>query len=377
MSALSAPFLRCWSCNESYPLDTAIWKCRCGGVLDVAGAAIFPKDQLAHRPMSFWRYREGLALPDSSPGVSLGEVMTPLLDARFRGWDVSLKLEYVLPTGSYKDRGVAVCLDVLARSGVSSVAEDSSGNAGASTAAYAAVAGIRADIYIPEGASPAKVNQIRIYGARCHLVPGTRTESAREAQAVRDGCRYIGHSWSPLFACGIKSLAYEIAEQRNWCAPDWIVTPAGGGSLVMGLIDGFADLLAAGYISRLPRILAVQSAACAPIHQAWHRGDAEIAGVPVAQTVAEGVALPHPPRGNQVLHALRRSNGTMLAVDDDELLSSWQDMARTGIFMEPTSAVAVAGAWLARSEMNMIEPDASVIIVVTGHGLKTKPTLLG
>ena len=186
MSAPSVPVLRCQSCNETYRLDTAIWKCRCGSVLDVAGAVMFPKDQLAHRPMSFWRYREALALPDSAPVISLGEVITPLLDARFRGWNVSLKLEYVLPTGSYKDRGVAVCLDILARSGVRSVAEDSSGNAGASTAAYAAAAGIRADIYIPEGASPAKVNQIRIYGAQCHLVPGTRTESAREAQAMRD-----------------------------------------------------------------------------------------------------------------------------------------------------------------------------------------------
>lgn len=348
----------------------------CGGVLDVHGTAMFPREQLARRPLNFWRYREALALPDSAPRFSLGEVMTPLLGTRFRGWDVSLKLEYALPSGSYKDRGVAVCLDLLSRSSVRSVAEDSSGNAGASTAAYAAAAGIHADIYIPEGTSPAKINQIRIYGAHCHLVPGTRAESAREAQAAREGSQYIGHSWNPLFACGVKSVAYEIAEQRDWCPPDWIVTPAGGGSLVMGLIDGFADLLEAGYIARSPRVMAVQSASCAPIYQAWRRGEPEITGVVLGQTEAEGVALANPPRGNQVLQAIRRTNGAMVEVDESELLSTWRDMARTGIFMEPTSAVAVAGAWLARKKLDLIEPDASVVILITGHGLKTKPTVM-
>jgi threonine synthase len=306
----------------------------------------------------------------------LGEVMTPLLKSRFRGWDVSFKLEYVLPTGSYKDRGIAVCMNHLSGSGVHTVAEDSSGNAGASTAAYAAAAGMGADVYVPDGTSPAKVGQIRVYGAQCHRIPGTRTESSREAQRARDGVHYIGHSWNPWFACGIKSVAYEIAEQSDWCPPDWIVTPAGGGSLVLGLIDGFEDLLAAGYVQRLPKILAVQSAACAPIYQAWVRNDSEVNGVKPHQTYAEGVALPNPTRGTQVLQAMRRYNGTMLAVEDAELLSCWRDLAQTGIFVEPTSAVAVAGAWVAREDRGLIRPEERVVILITGHGLKTTPTLM-
>jgi threonine synthase len=302
--------------------------------------------------------------------------MTPLLKTRFRNWDVSLKLEYMLPTGSYKDRGIAVCINHLSESGVQSVSEDSSGNAGASTAAYTAAAGIHADIYVPEGTSPGKVNQIRVYGAHAHLISGTRTESAQEAQKAREGIHYIGHSWNPLFACGIKSVAYEIAEQSRWCPPDWVVTPAGGGSLVMGLIDGFTELLAVGYIQSLPRVLAVQSVACAPVYEAWSLNAPEVVGVELHQTYAEGVALPNPPRGTQVLQAIRRYNGTMLAVGDTELLSCWRDMAQMGIFIEPTSAVAVAGAWLARESRGLIKPEESVVILITGHGLKTNPTLM-
>ena len=337
---------------------------------------MFPKEQLAQRPMNFWRYREALALLEIAPPTSLGEVMTPLLNVRFRNWNVCLKLEYVLPTGSYKDRGIAVCLNHLSGLGVRTVSEDSSGNAGASTAAYASAAGIHANIYVPENTSPAKIGQIGIYGAQCHLVPGTRTESAREARREREGVHYIGHSWNPFFACGIRSVAYEIAEQSDWCPPDWIVTPAGGGSLVMGLVDGFTELLAAGYIDKLPRILAVQSAACAPIYQAWWRNDAAVTGVEPQQTYAEGVALPNPPRGTQVLQAIRRINGVMLAVNDAELLSCWRDMARSGLFMEPTSAIAVAGAWQATGSRGLIDPEQRVVILITGHGLKTKPTLM-
>lgn len=376
MGVNPGPILQCQACDRTFPLAAPLWRCVCGGVIDVRGTAIFRKDDLAQRPLNFWRYWEPLALPSATPSITLGEVMTPIVTTSFRGWRLSLKLEYALPSGSYKDRGIAVCMNHLAGMGVEAIAEDSSGNAGASTAAYAAAAGLHADIYVPETASLAKINQIRIYGAQCHLVPGTRTEAALAAQGGRAARQYIGHSWNPLFACGIKSLAYEIAEQRGWRSPDWIVVPLGGGSLVLGLIDGFAELLVAGYVQSVPRILAVQSAACAPIYNAWHRNDAMITVAELHPTVGEGVAIPNPPRGNQVLQALRRCNGAMLAVDDAQLLSCWRDMARIGIFMEPTSAVAVAGAWLATQSPAIIDPADSVVVLVTGHGLKTTQALM-
>lgn len=352
-----------------------LWRCSCDGVLDIRGTRIFPREQLAKRPWNFWRYRESLGLPDHMDPVSLGEVMTPLTQTRFRDWEITVKLEYMLPTGSYKDRGVAVCMNQLSLSGVSHVAEDSSGNAGASTAAYAAAAGIRADIYVPSHASPAKINQIRVYGAECHLVPGSRTNSSDEAQRPRPGVEYIGHSWNPFFACGIKSIAYEIAEQRAWNPPEWIVVPAGGGGLVMGIIDGFMELLAAEYITRVPNLLVVQSAACAPIYQAWVSNAAIVSGIEARQTRAEGVALPEPVRGTQVLQAIRDYKATMVSVDEVELMSCWRDMARTGLFIELTSAVTVAGAWLAR-DRRLITEGESVVVVITGHGLKTSPELM-
>ncbi|OQM76826.1 hypothetical protein BFN67_12620 [Pseudaminobacter manganicus] len=368
--------LKCHSCGSEFPQYSPIWRCPCGGVLDVRGASIFPRDQLARRPMNFWRYRESLALPEDEPRISLGETITSLLRVRFRDWDVSMKLDHTLPTGSYKDRGVAVCLNHLYKMGFQIVSEDSSGNAGASTAAYAAAAGMHANIFVPETTSPAKINQIKIYGAECHLVSGTRTEAAKEAQIERQATQYIGHSWNPFFACGIKSIAYEIAEQCDWCPPDWIVTPVGGGSLVMGLIDGFGDLLDAGYIQNIPKIVAVQSAACAPIYQAWSRHEPKVTSVELQQTYAEGVALPNPPRGTQVLEAIRRTDNVMLSVDDADLISCWRDMARIGIFMEPTSALTVAGAYLARTGREIIAEKDKTVIIVTGHGLKTKSTLV-
>ncbi|KAK4499313.1 hypothetical protein PRZ48_009826 [Zasmidium cellare] len=307
--------------------------------------------------------------------VSLGEVMTPIRNVHFRGWRVSLKLEYVLPTGSYKDRGIAVCMTHLKALGVKKISEDSSGNAGASTAAYAAAAGIQAGIYVPEGTSPAKLGQIAVYGAELNEVAGTRSVSAKRAQDVPEGCRYIGHSWNPFFACGIKTIAYEIAEQTNWSPPDWIATPLGGGSLVLGLIDGFEELLSAGYIQKSPRILAVQSEACAPIYRAWIRDSYDVKPVTPQSTYAEGVALPSPARGSQILESIRRNNGIVAAVNDEDLLSSWKNMAHLGYLIEPTSAVAVAGAWQAR-QRNQIGQGEDVLIVLTGNGLKTKPALL-
>ena len=367
------PSLVCYSCRAEYPTDSLQWKCGCGGVLDVGGLPIFAREALSARPNSFWRYHEALGLKNL-PEVTLGEITTPLLPVVFRGVQMTLKLEYVMPTGSYKDRGIALCINQLASQGVRHIAEDSSGNAGASTAAYSAAAGIQANIFVPAKTSASKVNQIRMYGAECHSVPGPRPESTKEAQRPREGVQYIGHSWNPWFACGIKSIAYEIAEQYNWTPPDWIAVPCGGGSLVMGIIDGFNDLLAAGFVSRAPRLLVVQSAACDPIYRSWVEGAATVTPIVPKDSLAEGVSLPAPIRGNQVLDAIRRHDCKMVRIDDEELLSCWKDMARRGVYMEPTSAIIVAGAWKACDSLGFIGKEEKVLAVVTGHGLKTKPS---
>ena len=367
--------LECYVCSAHYALDDDRWKCSCGGALDVRGTPMFTQASLANRPPNFWRYREALGLPTDMAAVSLGEVMTPLLPITFREYKFTLKLEQYLPSGSYKDRGVAVCVTQMAAQEVNAVHEDSSGNAGASTAAYAARGGMRAEIYVPASASTSKINQIRMYGAKCRLVPGPRQQSTIEAQKPNEKSRYIGHSWSPFFACGVKSVAYEIAEQTNWDPPDWVVTPAGGGGLVLGMVDGFGDLLEAGYIKKIPKILAVQSALCAPIYDAWSNGATSVTRVSPQPTVAEGLALSDPSRGDQVLEAIRRNNGRMAKVTEQELMSVWSEMAGLGVFVEPTSAVAGAAAWQAKRD-GTIGEDESVLVIITGHGLKAKDTIV-
>ena len=334
---------------------------------------MFPRVELDQRPPNFWRYREALGLTAESPLVSLGEVMTPLLPIKFRTRHLTLKMEQFLPTGSYKDRGLAVCMTHMRAQGVKVVREDSSGNAGASTAAYSAMAAIQAEIYVPSHASTSKINQIRMYGARCHLVPGARANSTTEGQTAGEG-RYVGHSWNPFFACGVKSVAFEIAEQTNWEPPDWVVTPVGGGGLVMGMLDGFDELLKAGYIRVAPRILGVQSAACAPIYEAWSRGEITVSKVTAEDTLAEGIALTEPCRGAQILDGLRKHNGIMNKVEEKDILRTWKEMASHGLFVEPTSAVGVCGAWQAL-QAGTIKEHESVVVIVTGHGLKTKDSV--
>src|SRR5205085_8025244 len=190
----------------------------------------------------------------------LGEGWTPLENARIGGREFLLKLDYLAPTGSYKDRGSAVMVSQLQRWGVRHVVEDSSGNAGASVAAYAAKAGMTCDIFIPATTSAGKAAQIAMYGATLRRISGSReqTTEAALAAATNGAAFYASHNWSPHFVAGMKTVAYEVAEQLQWQAPDWIVLPVGGGSLLVGVYLGFRDLVDAGIVPRMPKLLAVQ-----------------------------------------------------------------------------------------------------------------------
>lgn len=251
--------LVCSNCAASFPADEPRWRCDCGAYLLFETTEMFRRESLPERPPPIWRYREALGLQHRSAAISLGEGMTPLLDRRLGRHEVLLKVDYLCPTGSYKDRGSSVMISKLKEWGISQIIEDSSGNAGASIAAYAAVAGIRSDIYIPAGTSAGKAAQIAMYGAHLVKVPGTREDTARAAWEAASRCFYASHNWSPYFLAGMKTAAYEIAEQMLWQVPEWVVAPAGGGSLVAGLYLGFADLLRAGMTDHIPRLVAVQS----------------------------------------------------------------------------------------------------------------------
>jgi threonine synthase len=308
-------------------------------------------------------------LPDDATPVTLGEGWTPLVAAKWDNKPIYLKAEYLNPTGSFKDRGATVLVTALKAAGAQDLVEDSSGNAGAALAAYAARIGLSATVYVPAHASPAKQAQIATYGAKIVPVPGPRSEAARAVrQAAEDGAVYASHVYSPFYTQGMKTIAFELWEQLGGRAPESIVTPLGHGGLLLGLHYGFRELLSAGLIAQLPRLFGVQSQACAPLARAWECGAADVEPVKEKDTIAEGVRIAAPPWGRVVLAAVRESGGAVLAMQDEETRAAQRKLAHRGFYIEPTSALAVAALDHLHNRLGDMP-----VVVLTGSGFKSPP----
>lgn len=366
--------LTCTRCRASQPPDMSVACPVCGSTYEV----VYSEAGGSGAQPPGWT---GPTIPspihDVSSFTSLGEGNTPCVDLERLGSVLGLesltaKLEFLNPTGSYKDRGTLVMMSVAREHGVEEVVEDSSGNAGASVSAYAARAGIKAHVFAPSSAPTAKVAQIRVYGAEPHLIDGPR-EAATEAvlSYVRErGVVYASHNLSPYFVEGTKSFAYEVFMQTEPSLPAHIVVPVGNGSLFLGAWKGFTELRAAGYVDSIPRLYCVQARAVMPIAAAYN--DEE--WVPDGQgTVAGGIASVSPPHKEAILRVLGASGGSAVAVSDDSILAWQRRLAETeGIYCEPTSAAAFAGL----SELvtsGAIGRKDSVLVPVTGSGLKDAP----
>jgi threonine synthase len=358
---------RCSVCGQEYPLETRQWQCECGGLFEFESGIQFSDEVVQRGVPTLWRYRALLPVHEDRNVVSLGEGFTPLVRSEIYGHEVWFKSEFLGPTGSFKDRGATVLISVLKELGISTVVEDSSGNAAASIAAYCARAGIHARIFVPAHASPAKLAQIAIYGAELVPIEGPRENSAVAAQEAARDAYYASHNYNPLFVEGTKTFAYEIWEQLG-CAPDNVVLPVGNGSLFMGAYIGFKDLAEAGLIDNMPRLFGVQAKACAPIYEAFVRGDEDARPVESGKTAAEGIHIARPVRGRVVLRAVGQTDGKMLAVDEAEIRSSQSDLAQQGLFVEPTSAVAVAALQRLAA---VLEPGQMTVVGLTGSGLKS------
>ena len=361
--------LYCARCAATYPRSEARWRCECGGYLLVAQDGMFRPESVAGRPPTIWRYREALGIAEEASAITLGEGMTPLVDTRLGHQRVGLKVDYLCPTGSYKDRGSSVMLTQLKAWGLPRIIEDSSGNAGASIAAYAALAGISSDIYVPGSTSAGKAAQIEMYGANLVKVPGTREDTSRAALVAAQHHFYASHNWSPWFLIGMKTAAYEIAEQMGWRVPDWVVTPAGGGGLLCGLYLGFGDLLRAGITQSIPRLVAVQANACDPIYRAWESGLPDVPAVTKGITAAEGISVAQPVRGPMILQAIRESGGMAATVTDEEIWETLPVLGGQGLYVEPTAAAAPA-AFQRLCREGIIPTDAYTVVMLTGSGLK-------
>ncbi len=365
--------LVCRKCKESYPLSTPRWNCKCGGLLDIEFEARFDKRLIARRKPTLWRYREAIPLQKDASIVSFDEGFTPLVPVELGKCSVFIKLDYLFPTGSYKDRGATVLMSKVKELGIKEIVEDSSGNAGSAIAAYSAKAGIKANIYVPESAAPGKMAQILTYGAKLVKTPGSRENTARAVTAAAQKTYYASHSWNPFFFHGTKTLAYEIAEQLGWKAPDAIVLPVGNGTLVIGAYIGFKELLQAGVIDRMPKIIAVQAENCSPLYQSFERNQPEVLRVATKSTVADGIAIAEPVRGKEILDAVRESKGAFIAVSEDDIIGAFREVGERGYYIEPTSAATIAGL----KKYLEISPSKEVIVsTFTGSGLKETDVVL-
>lgn len=354
--------------GQRFAVDTPMWRDQGGSHLNLTlGHGLAPTDIVGHE-RSLWRYASAIRV-DAKSRISLGEGWTPLVARPWDGREVQVKLEYLAPTGSFKDRGTSVLFSYLRSVGVKHILEDSSGNAGASMAAYAAAAGMKARILAPASAPAGKISQMTAMGADVGLIPGDRQAVADMALQEAEKIFYTSHNWQPFFIEGTKTLAFELWEQTGFRGPDAVVVPCGYGSNVLGLWIGFNELLAHGQISRMPRIYAVQAAASAPFHAVWESGGDQWVPIKPTPTMADGIASVKPVRIREVMEAVRGSKGAVVAVSEDEILKSLRQCLGQGLFVEPTSASS--GAALTRLiSSGDIAAGETVAMVLTGSGLK-------
>ena len=364
--------LHCRCCQRESSFDVTRYRCPCGGVLEILGGPTFDPARVREDRYNLWRYRSALPVSRDVELITLGEGWTPLVTVDWDGHPIHVKAESLNPTGSFKDRGAALLVTALRAAGVRRVVEDSSGNAGAALSAYAARAGLDTTVYVPAHASAVKQAQIAVYGAEIVAVAGSRTDTARAVgEAVESGDQvYASHAYSPLYAQGMKTVAFEIWEQCGGCTPGSVVVPVGHGGLLLGLHMGFAELLAAGLIERRPRLFGVQAEACAPLARAWGKGASEVEPVEEGHTVAGGVRIAAPPWGRQVLDAVRRSGGALVAGSDEEALAAQSELAQHGFYVEPTSALALA-ALDCLDDGETFDLATPTIVVLTGSGFKS------
>ena len=358
----------CSVCGRRESVATRKPKCGCGGLWTLDFTP--PKFDLAEVDRDEWsqfRYRKFMALEGETwRGISLGEGMTPVvrLDE-----NVLLKMDYMMPTLSFKDRGAAVLVAHAKAIGVEKVVQDSSGNAGNAVAAYCARAGIGCEIFVPEGTSPKKIDMIRAHGATCTVVPGSRDHCADvcRAKVETEGLYYANHVYNPFFYEGTKTYIYEVYEQLHRI-PANLVIPVGNGTLFLGAMEALEELLAAGCIDAFPQIIALQSEKCDPLLQAAAQGRDDPAPVKPMPTLAEGIAIGQPMRGAEILAYARKHSVRFVHAPEDRILEARAFLARQGVYVEHTTAANYAAY---RRYCELYGPTPDTLITMCGAGLKS------
>jgi len=375
--------LDCSKCDRRYEPGLVLHLCECGAPLfaryDLEHAAKEMRPgRLALREPTLWRYLEVLPVADPAARVSLGEGFTPLLSARRLGSRLGLprliiKDEGGNPTGSFKARGLAVAVSVAKSLGATDVCLPSAGNAGSALAAYAAIAGLRAHVFVSKDTARLFVMETAAYGAEVTTVDGLITDAGRTCArlAAEHGWYECATLKEPYRVEGKKTMGYEIAEQMSWKLPEAILYPTGGGTGLVGMWKAFAELEQMGFVGReRPRMYAVQAEGCAPIVKAFSEGLEEAPLWENARTHAHGLRVPKALGDFLILRALRESHGAGVAVSEEEIVQGDKQAAEAeGIFMAPEGGTCVAAARKLKASGHL-GPDDTVVLFNTGTGFK-------
>lgn len=293
---------------------------------------------------SLWRYVEAMPFEtcDKEP-VSMGEGFTPLILLDTQNPNLYAKCDFYMPTLSFKDRGAVALVALAKKIGVSSVVADSSGNAGTAIAAYAARAGIECTVFVPQNTSDKKIAQIVAHGADIVKVEGTREDTAQAAINFVKSTKsfYASHVFNPFFYEGTKTYFFELYEQLGKM-PDGVIVPVGNGTLLLGAYRAFEQMIKWGIISKMPTIYAVQAENCAPIYKSFTKNETQVSEVENKGTAAEGIAIAAPARGEDILAAIRKTAGDIITVNEAEIKTAREQMARMGVYVEITSAANYA-----------------------------------
>ncbi len=355
--------IQCNSCGESINFSTMNYRCsKCGGIFDIAKFPRISLENIVSSEKGVMRYKAFLGFNSPQTAITLGEGGTPLVEDNLDGLQIFHKMESLNPTGSYKDRGSVVLINYLKERNILEVVEDSSGNAGASLAAYSARTGIKAKIFIPESASGPKRKQIEEYGAELITVPGQRSNAAKAVkQEAASGKVYASHAFMPMGMLGIATIAYELYEELG-NEIQAVIIPVGHGGLMLGIVRGFEVLHESGYISQMPKFIGVQAKLCCPVANNFS-GQTNLRNY--QESIAEGVNVSEPVRGKAVVEFVSNNNGMIMAIEEDRIVAAYKELALRGIYVEPTSALT----WAALKDIHF-KSKGPVVLVQTGAGLK-------
>lgn len=358
----------CTWCGKKYPVDTLEYKCECGGLFKLNyDKPEFTKDLIDESEWNIFRYKKFMPFEtESFKSVTLGEGLSPIVE-----YDENLlmKMDYMMPTLSFKDRGAAALLTHCKDIGVKSVVQDSSGNAGNSVAAYAAKLGIECEIFVPENTSPKKINMIEAHGATCHVIKGNRDHCADECRKYvkESGKYYANHVYNPYFYEGTKTYIYEIYEELGYM-PENIFLPLGNGTLFIGSILALEHLLDSKIIDKIPNIVAIQSEKCAPFAKAKSEKLDRIPDIIPEDTLAEGIAIGKPMRDKEILEYIYKYDIDIVEIPEKDILPARKKLALKGAYVEHTTAGNLAAYEKYKRENDI---KGRSIITLCGAGLKS------